>query len=133
MGKSQIICDTDVLIDYFEADKPRHSQTKKIIDNDIALDNVVISIITKMELMAGAFNKAELRLISKNIHRLDTLLIKPEISLIASELIEEYTLSHNLFIPDAIIAATAIFADMELFTYNSKDYRYIKGLKLYSI
>jgi predicted nucleic acid-binding protein len=129
----KIICDTDVLIDYFEVDKPRHSQTREVIDKEIGLDNVIISIITKMELMAGAFNKAELRSISKNINRLDLLLIKPEVSRIASELIEEYTLSHNLCIPDAIIAATSIYTDLKLFTYNNKDYKFIKGLKLFSL
>jgi predicted nucleic acid-binding protein len=131
--KSKIICDTDVLIDYFETDKVRHVKTKKIVEDVIELDNVTLSIIIKMELLSGAFNKAELRLLNKNIHRLNILLIKPEISLIASELIEEYNLSHNLAIPDAIVAATAMYAGMELFTYNQKDFRYIKGLRLYEL
>jgi len=131
--KGKIICDTDVLIDYFETDKIRHVQTKEIVEDVIELDNVTLSIITKMELLTGAFNKAELRLLNKNIHRLNILLIKPEISLIASELIEEYNLSHNLAIPDAIVAATAMYAGMDLFTYNQKDFRYIKGLRLYEM
>jgi predicted nucleic acid-binding protein len=42
-------------------------------------------------------------------------------------------LSHNLAIPDAIVAATAMYAGMELFTYNQKDFRYIKGLRLYEL
>ena len=133
MEKGKIICDTDVLIDYFETDKIRHVQTKEIVEDVIELDNVTLSIITKMELLTGAFNKAELRLLNKNIHRLNILLIKPEISLIASELIEEYNLSHNLAIPDAIVAATAMYAGMDLFTYNQKDFRYIKGLRLYEM
>jgi len=131
--KGKIICDTDVLIDYFETDKIRHVQTKEIVEDVIELDNVTLSIITKMELLTGAFNKAELRLLNKNIHRLNILLIKPEISLIASELIEEYNLSHNLAIPDAKVAATAMYAGMDLFTYNQKDFRYIKGLRLYEM
>lgn len=133
MEKGKIICDTDVLIDYFETDKIRHVQTKEIVEDVIELDNVTLSIITKMELLTGAFNKAELRLLNKNIHRLNILLIKPEISLIASELIEEYNLSHNLAIPDAKVAATAMYAGMDLFTYNQKDFRYIKGLRLYEM
>jgi predicted nucleic acid-binding protein len=71
--KVKIICDTDVLIDYFEQGQVRHSQTKKIIENTIEIDNVALSIISRMELVAGAFNKAELRLLNKNIHRLNTI------------------------------------------------------------
>jgi predicted nucleic acid-binding protein len=63
--KSKIICDTDVLIDYFETDKVRHVKTKKIVEDVIELDNVTLSIIIKMELLSGAFNKAELRLLNK--------------------------------------------------------------------
>jgi len=44
---------------------------------------------------------------------------------------EEYSLSHRLSIPDALIASTAIVNDLELFTLNLKDFRFIKGLKLY--
>src|SRR6201999_2847711 len=114
--QGRIICDTDVLIDYLEADKPRHLQTKEIIGHKIGLDNVVISIISKMELIAGAANKNELRVINKNIYYLSTLLINPEISSISFHLIEKYKLSHNLNIPDAIVAATSIYAKLPLFT-----------------
>lgn len=40
-------------------------------------------------------------------------------------------LSHRLAIPDGFIAATAIENDVELFTLNKKDFRFIEGLKLY--
>ena len=36
-------------------------------------------------------------------------------------------------IPDAIIAATAILIKMDLFTYNIKDFSFIKELKLYKL
>ena len=72
MENNRVICDTDVLIDYLESDKPRHLQTKKIIDNKIGLDNVTMSVISKMELLAGASNKNELRIINRNIYYLNT-------------------------------------------------------------
>jgi len=40
--------------------------------------------------------------------------------------------SHGLQIPDALIAATAICHDMELLTYNVKDFKFIQGIKLFS-
>jgi tRNA(fMet)-specific endonuclease VapC len=47
------------------------------------------------------------------------------------ELLSKYALSHKLAIPDGFIAATAITNDVELFTLNVKDYRFIDDLKLY--
>ena len=47
------------------------------------------------------------------------------------ELMEAYTLSHKLSIPDALIAATALIHQLELYTLNLKDFRYIPGLKLH--
>jgi len=46
-------------------------------------------------------------------------------------LISTYSLSHGLAVPDGFIAATAMTFDVELFTLNKKDFRFIEGLKLY--
>ena len=132
MEKDKVICDTDVLIDYFDNNKRRHFQTNKIIVDEIEIDNVALSAISKMELIAGVANKVELRVLNKNIYRLNILLINPEISSIALNLVENYNLSHGLAIPDALIAATAIYTNLKLFTYNIKDYKFIDGLVLYS-
>lgn len=50
---------------------------------------------------------------------------------IFANLIEIYALSHRLAVPDGFIAATSIVNDVELYTLNKKDFRYIEGLKLY--
>jgi predicted nucleic acid-binding protein len=127
----KVICDTDVLIDYFDENKSRHGLAKQILDSDIGIDNVVLSAIVKMELIAGAVNKAELRILNKDIKRFNVLLINPEITSIALVLMEEYRLSHGLNIPDALIAATAKYAGLGLFTYNIKHYKFIDGLVLF--
>lgn len=132
MEKDKVICDTDVLIDYFDNNKVRHLKTKRLVEDEIGIDNVTMSAISKMELIAGAANKIELRLLNKNLYRLNILLINPEISSIALGLIENYKLSHGLNIPDALIAATAIYTNLNLFTYNIKDYKFINGLVLYN-
>jgi predicted nucleic acid-binding protein len=46
-------------------------------------------------------------------------------------LISSYALSHRLAVPDAFIAATAMACDVELFTLNKRDFRFIEGLSLY--
>ena len=42
-----------------------------------------------------------------------------------------YALSHKLALPDGFIAATALENDFELYTLNTKDYRFIDSLKLH--
>ena len=44
---------------------------------------------------------------------------------------EAYSLSHKLSLPDALIAATAIESNSELYTLNLKDFRFIPQLNLY--
>jgi len=131
MATQIVICDTDVLIDYFDAGQLRHNDTKNIIEERISLNLVAISAITKMELLIGASNKTELNQIDKLTKRLGLLLINDEITRKALELIKTYRLSHGLAIPDAIIAATAIISELELFTYNQRDFKFISGLKLF--
>ena len=46
---------------------------------------------------------------------------------------EAYSLSHKLSVPDALIAATAIVHDVELYTLNVKDFRFISNLRLYQV
>jgi len=96
MAAEKIICDTDVLIDFFDHQQPRHQQTKNIIEMEIGMENVLISSVTRMELLTGAANKTELNAIQKNLARFGTILITPEIDLKALELLVKYKLSHGL-------------------------------------
>ncbi|MEK6660133.1 MAG: type II toxin-antitoxin system VapC family toxin, partial [Campylobacterota bacterium] len=82
------------------------------------------------ELYYGAINKAELFKLQKFISLFEVLELDKEISKIATELIFEYSKSHNLDIPDSLIAATAIDKSLKLYTLNIKDFRYIEGLVL---
>jgi predicted nucleic acid-binding protein len=129
--KIKVICDTDVMIDYLDHLQSRHNSSKQFLENAIGLDLITLSAITKMELMAGALNKTALSSINKNINRFNILLINPEITSIALHLVESYKLSHNLAIPDSLIAATAIHTGLELFTFNVRDFKFIPGLQLY--
>jgi len=44
MAKEKIICDTDVLIDYFDKNKSRNASVTALLETDIELDNVIIFI-----------------------------------------------------------------------------------------
>lgn len=82
-------------------------------------------------MLLGAANKTELKQIDKLITRFGLLLINDKVTNQAIDLLKSYPLSHKLAIPDSIIAATAFVADSELFTYNIKDFRFIKKIRLF--
>lgn len=46
------------------------------------------------------------------------------------DLLQSYRLSHNLAIPDSLIAATAIVGNYPFITKNQRHYRFIQGLNL---
>ncbi|MFW5774087.1 MAG: PIN domain-containing protein, partial [Tangfeifania sp.] len=66
-----------------------------------------------------------------DIKSLKTLHLNHQTENIFLQLLEKYSLSHNLKIPDALIASTAIANETELFTLNKKDFKFIKELNLY--
>ena len=120
----KVVLDTNILIEILKNNK----QTIKIIEK---IDNYCISEITKMELFYGALNKNELKKLNKFLSFFEIIPIEKEISQKASELIYKYAKSHNLTIPDGLIAATSIVYNFQLLTYNIKDFKYIEELKLY--
>jgi predicted nucleic acid-binding protein len=114
-----------------ETKNRRHLATKRIIEEKVGIDNVIITAITKMEILSGAINKKDILHISRKLSRFNIELISPEVTLKSFTLIESYSLSHGLAMPDSMIAATALVMDIPLFTYNTRDYKFIGGLKLY--
>lgn len=85
-----------------------------------------------MELYYGAFNKAELMQIKKFISLFELIELDQDISSLATDLVFHYAKSHNLTIPDSLIAASAISRNIKLYTLNLKDFQYIDGLVLLS-
>jgi len=120
-----ILCDANVIIETLKGDE----KTIKIIES-IGLENIAISSVTVMELYFGALNKRELNKIKKHLKALKIVHFDNDVSELAVSMIESYSKSHGLQIPDAIIAATALSLEIKLFTLNLKDFRYIDGLKL---
>jgi len=84
-----------------------------------------------MELYYGALNKKELNKIKKALNNFKIIHVDIEISNKAVELIEKYSKSHGLEPPDALIGATAIVRNIELFTYNVRDFSFIGGSQFY--
>lgn len=119
-----IVLDTNILIEILKANK----QTIEIVQdfNEV----LVISSISVMELYYGAINKAELKKLEKFVLNFKVEHLSEKISRQSITLVKTYAKSHNLDIPDSLIAATALVLEGKLFTYNVKDFRYIDGLVL---
>ncbi len=120
----KIVLDTNILIEIL---KGNQEIVQKLESSSFSY---AISSISAMELYYGAINKAELFKLQKFISLFEVLELDRETSKIAAELIFEYSKSHNLDIPDSLIAATAIDKSLKLYTLNIKDFRYIEGLVL---
>lgn len=122
-----ILADTCILIDYIKG-------TTNAINfiNETGKQSICINSIIKMEILSGALNKKELKQIKIKLKHLKILPVDQEVLEIATGIIENFALSHNAKIQDCIIAATALIYDVELFTYNTKDFIYIPNIKLFN-
>jgi len=121
----EFLCDTSVLIDYLRGDE----KVQEILQVD-RFKLMYMSSVTLMELVVGAFNKAEVRKIRNAFDEMHIVQINEEISARAVELITLYSKSHNLLIPDALIAATALVANLPLFTRNISDFKFLPEIQL---
>jgi predicted nucleic acid-binding protein len=104
---------------------------RTVLLDRIGYENVVISDVTRAELFYGAINKAELQMIRKDLNSFSVLHIDPLISKMAVGFVEKYCLSHKTDLEDALIAATAVLHNIELYTLNTKDFAFIPELKLF--
>jgi tRNA(fMet)-specific endonuclease VapC len=123
-----ILCDTNIFIEIY-----RGNNLIVEIFKTIGQQNVVISDVSCAELLYGARNKIELQAIRNDIDNLIVLPIESSISKLSVELVEKYSLSHKLSLPDALIAATAIWHNIPLYTLNTKDFKFIEKLELFEI
>lgn len=123
---SNVLINTDVLIDVSRSisDAVNCLQT---IEPHVTL---TISTITHMELLVGCCNNKEQQQLERFLTRFEVLSLNERISERAVELLQRYRLSHNLLIPDALIAATSLFWNIPFVTKNQRDYRFIEGLSL---
>ncbi len=111
----------------------RGTQAIILAVKQIGQGNVAVSDVTCGELLFGARNKKELQVIRKDLNKLTVLPIEPGISSMAVNLIEQYSLSHKLALPDALIAATSMHHSLNLFTLNIKDFKFLPNITLHII
>lgn len=123
-----IICDTNIFIKLFSFDDAIIAELSKIGNSRILMPSIAL-----MELYVGMINKNDLQQMKKKIKHFNIVHLNEAASQKGIELIADYRLSHGLKIPDALIAAMTVTYDLELFTYNIKDFHFIPNIKLYPL
>lgn len=121
-----MLFDTDVFIWCFQGNESAARQIDKVTEERL------LSIVSYMELMQGARNAQEKKLIHSFLTDFEftVLPLSGNIGKRASIYIEEYALQHGIRMADALIAATAVENNSSLCTSNSKHFRCIKDLSL---
>jgi predicted nucleic acid-binding protein len=116
------LLDTNVLSKFFAGDQ----NVRQFLSG---IDAAIITIVY-IELIQGSIKKRERELIKRNLANLTYFTLTPQIAAEAIVLIDKYSSSQGLFLPDALIAATAVVNDLTLVTFNVKDFRFIKNLRV---
>jgi predicted nucleic acid-binding protein len=117
------LVDTTMLVDMLRG----NVAAKKFLEN-----RPEISMVTVAELIQGALDKQNLKIVEKTCKLLPQIEIDRIVSLKAIDLLRKYSLSHGLLFMDALIAASAISKKCVLVTANVKDFIFIEDLKVES-
>lgn len=121
-----VVVDTDVIIEFL--DRNNEVVTKKL--RSFGINNVLMSEVTASELVFGARDRKHLATLVAFLNQCVILSINETISSLHFKLVHDYSLSHKLKIQDALIAATALHWEIDFYTLNKKDFKFIKGLQL---
>ena len=119
------VLDTNVLIEILKNNQSTIKQVESLSPP------LFVSVISAMELLYGALNKNELKKLQQFLSLFTIIQLDEKISQKAFVLIAQYSKSHTLDIPDALIAASCLENNKSLFTYNRKDFRFIPKLTLF--
>jgi tRNA(fMet)-specific endonuclease VapC len=123
-AKKIILCDTNIFIGYF------HGEENIIKELDfLTFDRLAISVISVAEIYYG-MRKKEAVITRELVRKFNILHLDKEISKLFIQLVLGYK-DMKIGVPDALIAATAISNQVELFTLNKKDFDFMDGIKFY--
>jgi predicted nucleic acid-binding protein len=117
------LIDSDILVDYF-----RHTEAAaNYLDS---LNDWSVSVVTGLELIAGAKDKREVAEIDLVLGAYHVVPTNPEIGQLAYNIMKTYGKANGLDPCDAMIAATAIYDGLTLSTKNEKHFRNIEALEI---
>ena len=118
MNGNSIVCDTNPLIYLLDGNK----SIAQFIENK----QLYLSVITELELFGKqSLSTHDNELIEALLGNCFVIDIEQEIKRLYREIKQKY----NIKLPDAVIAATALYLDLPLLTFD-KDFKDIANLKL---
>ena len=119
---AEYLLDTNVLSKIFYGD----SVVKRFVDSvDAGIESIVY-----IECIQGSISKRDKTLIRSTLDQLPFYPLNQEIGTLSIELVDKYSASKGLFLADSFIAATAIYYDLTLITYNIKHFKFISELSV---
>jgi predicted nucleic acid-binding protein len=118
-----VFIDTNIVIEYLK-------DNQSVINFLNNFEHIYINDVVIMELYQGARDKRELNYIKKRIMQFEVLKMNHQIMTLAREILDTYTLSHNTKIMDALIASTVLTYNINLYTLNTKDFKYLDQIRL---
>jgi tRNA(fMet)-specific endonuclease VapC len=120
-----VVFDTNILIELYRGNVLVQTEVQNIKSNIF-----YISSITIAEFLAGARDKSDLQKIEKQLLKYTIIPLNAEINDIFIDLMRTFTLSHRPSIPDSLIAATALYYHLPLYTFNKRHFQYFPGITL---
>jgi len=120
-----VIFDTNILIELYRGNLAVKEEIEKIKSGVF-----YISSITVAEFMIGARDKADFKRIEKQLNKYTPIPINTDITDLFIDIFTGYALSHRPSIADTLIAATALYYHLPLYTLNKKDFQFIPGIEL---
>jgi len=120
-----VIFDTNILIELYRGNL---AVKEEILH--IQSDIFYVSSITVAEFMVGAKNKDDFKRIENQLSNYTTIPVNTEINDIFIDLFRAFTLSQRPGIADTLIAATALYYHLPLYTLNKKHFQFIPGIEL---
>jgi predicted nucleic acid-binding protein len=125
--KPQILVDTDILIKVYRG----HAFYKAVLDKEE--NNLAISSVTYLELLFGLKTRGRIVDLNKQMRAYQLIHISETISIKALQIVNKYAVSNSIKVSDALIGATALVNNFQLFTDNKQDFGFIKGLSFYNL
>jgi predicted nucleic acid-binding protein len=120
-----VIFDTNILIELYRG----NAEVADIVQ-DIHSNIFYISAITAAEFLAGAKDKNDLAKIEKQLSKYVVIPLNIEITEIFLDLFKAHMLSRRPGIPGTLIAATALYHNLPIYTLNKKHFQFIESLQL---
>lgn len=128
-NRKKYLVDTSVLIALFR----KNIDAKNALDSLVAND-VYICDVTFLEILAGCSTADKRDYALKYLDAYGLLKNSEKVSEKSMELMKRYCIQRPkqpmLRLPDCLIAGFALQYDMELLTFNKKDFQFIEGISI---